>query len=125
MNFNCPVCSQPLEADSGLSGKNTQCSSCGRFVPVPRAQPAPAAAAPSLPAPATRSIEIGRPAATRAQPTPVVITDIKVTIPAMTVFMLKWFVATIPVMLIVGAIYAVIFLSVLGGCAALMMGAKR
>jgi hypothetical protein len=43
----------------------------------------------------------------------------------MTIFMLKWLVASIPVMLIVGVIYALIFFSVLGGCAALMMGANR
>ncbi len=126
MTFNCPVCSQPLEADDGLSGRNTQCSSCGRFVPVPqgRSAPPPQPLALELPASASRNIEAGRPAATGAQPTPVVITDIKMTIPAMTIFMLRWFVATIPVMLILGVIYALIFFSVLGGCAALMMGAK-
>ena len=121
MQFTCPHCKQLLEVGPETKSDTVQCPSCGRYVKNPayssRAQAAPtiqmSSAAEHL-AKTTSPINNGSQR--------VVITDIKMPISSMMVFMLKWFVASLPVALLIGAVYIFVMLLFFGGCAALMAG---
>jgi hypothetical protein len=119
MQFNCPVCEQSLGSDTGVNSPEIQCPSCGRYIPNPFIRLAPP---PRIHLP--HQYTSPSPSPPPFAPQQVVITDIKMSIPAIMIFMLKWIVASIPVILICAILYFIVFSLLLGGCAAMLLGAK-
>ncbi len=119
MHFNCSVCKQSLDIDEGINTSEIQCPSCGRYIPNPLIPPE---SSPHLQKTFRNPPPTPPPTPLTSQQ--VVITDIKMSIPAMMIFMLKWIVASIPVFFICGILYFLVFSLLLGGCAAMLMGAK-
>ena len=116
MTFTCPHCQQSLETDDGEGGKSVQCPSCGRYILVPLATLPPTAKPPPSP---TRTPQ---PVYMPEQPIPEVrVVDVKMPFWSMVVFMIKWAIAAIPAMIILGLVYLLVVGSLLGGCSAMMM----
>jgi len=123
MRFACSHCNQPLDIDEDITSKTVQCPACGRFIPNPIVQkPAATVTAQQIVHEYRINKELAASDETGVQH--VVITDIKMSIPAMMIFMLKWIVASIPVFIIVGVVYFLGFALFVGGCAAMMLGGK-
>ena len=59
-----------------------------------------------------------------AEKTAVVVTDIRMPFGSMVVFMIKWAIAAIPAFIILAILGFLASAMFMGGCAALMMGAK-
>ncbi|MCO5060548.1 MAG: hypothetical protein M9963_00880 [Kiritimatiellae bacterium] len=124
MQFACPHCKQLLEVGPETTADTVQCPSCGRYIKNPRGSSKAHAAQPTRIASGAK-ISAETLSSVSGESQRVVITDIKMPISSMIVFMLKWFVASIPVVLLIGAVYFFVTLLFFGGCAALMAASMR
>lgn len=120
MNFTCIHCNQSLEIDDDHGGKSVQCPACGRYIVVPvskQAEQATTSVPPLNARPTTSTVAREQ---HRINTTEVKVVDFSMPFTSMVVFMIKWAIAAIPAMLILGLIYLVFATLFLGGCAATM-----
>ena len=123
INVMCPHCGEKAKAPAEGVGQNADCPSCGKNFRIPSSAAAASSTVPKRaePVPATAP----RNPPPMAEKTAVVVTDIRMPFGSMVVFMIKWTIASIPafiILAILGSLASAMF--IMGGCAALMMGAK-
>lgn len=121
MNFNCPHCQQALETDDHHAGRDIQCPACGRYIKVPGTR---AISPPVVP---DKPVERSTPSYSTTSHSSlqnVRVVDIKMPFGSMVVFLIKWALASIPAMIILGLIYLLVVGMIMGGCMSAMMGMK-
>lgn len=111
IHFKCPQCGHKLTAAIDLANKDTQCTNCGRFVKVPDAPPPPSE--PTKASPAGTHVVTNH-----FNMDGCVITDIRIPFWRCVCIIIKWSLAAIPAMIILGILYVIFSLFVLGGLGA-------
>ena len=111
--FNCPSCKHQMKVASKLANEEAQCINCGRFVRVPNPLPLSGhrETAGGVPAGAhvvTNNFKLGA----------CVITDVRIPFWRCVCIIIKWTLAAIPAMIILGLVYFLFSLFVLGGLGA-------
>ena len=121
MIFNCPKCQQSLDIDDVHAGREIQCPACGRYIVVPGAAPSAPPIIPDRPVDQPRA---NFTATNRNAPQDVCVVDVNMPFGSMVIFMIKWALAAIPAMIILGLIYLLAMGMILGGCVSAMMSMK-
>lgn len=93
ITFPCPTCHAEIRADDHAAGRSGTCPKCGGKTRVP-----------GEPGPVPKPIAPGRAAAPPSEPLRVVVVDFDMPFASMVGLMVKWTLAAIPALIILGAL---------------------
>lgn len=120
MKFDCPQCQQSLEAEAELEGQSIQCPSCGRYVLVPLSVERFKGSVQDMAMDKLRG-RVSLQAASEGksgEPQPVRIVGVDLGVWEWMVVLFKLWLASIPVFLVIGGIFFLLWFLMLASCVA-------